>query len=124
MNILRKFALPPAGVLATVCLGYAMVVIDTTAVNVALPTIGDELAGSVTGLQWVVDGYVLVFAALLVAGGSAGDRFGPARVFTVGVVVFGVASAACAVAPCATWSVPDTGTAWLIRLSVSRRRGW
>lgn len=94
----RTFALPPAWVLATVCLGYAMVVVDTTAVNVALPTIGDDLAGSVSGLQWVVDGYVLVFAALLVAGGSAGDRFGPAAVFAVGVAVFGAFSAACALA--------------------------
>lgn len=85
--------------LIAVALGYFMVILDATAVNLALHAISRELGGGVTGLQWVVDGYTLAFAALLLSAGVAGDRFGPRRVFLAGLALFTVASAGCALAP-------------------------
>ncbi len=85
--------------LLAVSLGYFMVILDATAVNLALPAIGHDLGGGITGLQWVVDGYTLAFAALLLSAGVAGDRFGPRRVFLAGLLLFTAASAGCALAP-------------------------
>jgi EmrB/QacA subfamily drug resistance transporter len=85
-------------VLATV-LGSAMASLDATVVNVALPAIGDDLHVGVSGLQWIVTGYMLTLAALLLTGGSLGDHFGRRKVFVAGVVWFAVASVLCAVAP-------------------------
>lgn len=85
-------------VLATV-LGSGMVLLDTTAVNVALPTIGRDLGASLRGLQWIMSGYTLALAALILLGGSLGDRLGRRRVFIAGVIWFAVASAMCGVAP-------------------------
>jgi len=85
--------------LVAVSLGYFMVILDATAVNLALPALGQDLGGGITGLQWVVDGYTLTFAALLLSAGVAGDRFGPRRVFLTGLVLFTAASAGCALAP-------------------------
>ncbi|MFG2139999.1 MFS transporter [Streptomyces sp. NPDC048650] len=85
--------------LLAVCLGYFMVMLDVTVVTVALPVIGTALDAGVTGLQWVVDGYTLVFAGLLLFGGGLGDRLGSRRVFLAGLTVFTAASAGCAVAP-------------------------
>ena len=82
-----------------VSLGYFMVILDATAVNLALPALGQDLGGGITGLQWVVDGYTLAFAALLLSSGVAADRFGPRRVFLTGLVLFTAASAGCALAP-------------------------
>jgi DHA2 family methylenomycin A resistance protein-like MFS transporter len=85
--------------LIAICLGYFMVILDATVVNVALPALGHDLGGGVSGLQWVVDGYALVFGALLLSAGSVGDRLGGRHVFELGLVVFTLASAACAAAP-------------------------
>ena len=85
--------------LIAVALGYFMVILDATAVNLALPAISRDLGGGVTGLQWVVDGYTLAFAALLLSAGVTGDRFGPRRVFLAGLALFTAASAGCALAP-------------------------
>ena len=85
--------------LLAVSLGYFMVILDATAVNLALPALRQDLGGGITGLQWVVDGYTLAFAALLLSSGVAGDRFGPRRVFLTGLVLFTAASAGCALAP-------------------------
>jgi MFS family permease len=63
-------------VLFTMCFALAMAMLDNTVVNVALPTISRELGAGVSELQWIVDGYVLVFASLLLTGGIAGDRYG------------------------------------------------
>ncbi|MDT7641427.1 MAG: transporter, family, methylenomycin resistance protein, partial [Pseudonocardiales bacterium] len=60
--------------LVALCLGYFMVILDVTVVAVAVPSIGRDLSVGVTGLQWVVDGYTLVFAMLLLPSGGAGDR--------------------------------------------------
>lgn len=80
-------------VLAVLCLSVLLVSIDNTIVNVALPTISRELSASTSDLQWVVDGYTLAFAALLLLGGALGDRFGRRRVLQAGLVAFAVTSA-------------------------------
>jgi MFS transporter, DHA2 family, methylenomycin A resistance protein len=82
-----------------ICLGYFMVILDATAVNLSLPALGRDLGGGVGALQWVVDGYTLTFAALLLTAGSLGDRFGAHRVFCAGLGLFVAASAACGLAP-------------------------
>ncbi len=84
--------------LATV-LGSSMALLDSTVVNVALPTIGRHLNASLAGLQWTVTAYTLTLAGLILLGGSLGDRFGRRRVFLIGVVWFAVASALCGLAP-------------------------
>ena len=89
-------------VIAATVLGSGMASIDATVVGIALPTIGREFHATVAQLQWVVNGYTLSLAALLLVGGSLGDRFGRRRIFAIGVVWFTVASAACAIAPGAT----------------------
>lgn len=81
------------------CAGYFLVLLDVTIVNVALPAIGSGLGTDVGGLQWVVDGYALALAALMLTSGTAGDLYGHRRVVLAGLVVFGVGSLACGVAP-------------------------
>ncbi|MEJ7844921.1 MAG: DHA2 family efflux MFS transporter permease subunit [Acidimicrobiales bacterium] len=80
-------------------LGSGMAFLDGTIVNVALPAIGEDLDADLTGLQWVLDSYLVTLTALVLLGGSLGDRFGRRRIFLVGVVIFVVASAACGAAP-------------------------
>jgi DHA2 family methylenomycin A resistance protein-like MFS transporter len=92
-------------VLAALCLGQFMIQLDLTIVNVALPSIGRDLGASVAGLQWVVDGYSLALASLLLIGGRVGDRSGHKRVYLTGLAVFGVGSGLCALAPSAGWLV-------------------
>lgn len=84
--------------LATV-LGSGMAFLDATVVNVALPSIGEDLDAGLSGLQWTVNGYALTLAGLLLIGGSLGDHFGRRKVFVIGVAWFSVASLLCAVAP-------------------------
>ncbi len=85
--------------LLAVCLGYFMVILDTTIVNVALPALRQDLGASVSGLQWVVDGYLLMLAALLLSGGVLSDRAGARRVFQLGLGLFVLASVGCGLAP-------------------------
>jgi MFS transporter, DHA2 family, methylenomycin A resistance protein len=80
-------------------LGFFMITLDAVVVNVALPSIRAGLGGGITGLQWVVDGYTLMFAALLLSAGSVSDRIGARRAFGAGLAVFVLASAACGLAP-------------------------
>jgi EmrB/QacA subfamily drug resistance transporter len=84
--------------LATV-LGSSLAMLDSTVVNVALERIGSDLDADFSGLQWTVNGYTLTLAALILLGGSLGDRFGRRRVFVLGVVWFAVASLLCGLAP-------------------------
>ncbi|WTJ30697.1 MFS transporter [Streptomyces luteogriseus] len=91
--------------LLAVCAGYFMVILDVTVINVAVPVVGRELSASLTGIQWITDGYTLVLAGFLLTGGALGDRLGNRRVFCWGVVVFTAASAACALAPGAAFLV-------------------
>ncbi|WP_240812176.1 MFS transporter [Brevibacterium linens] len=82
-----------------VVLGFFIVMLDTTIVNVALPDMAASLNTQVATLQWVVDSYTLVFAALLLTAGAACDRIGARKVYILGLVAFGVLSIACALAP-------------------------
>ena len=86
-------------VLVATVLGTSMVMLDSTVVNVALPTIGRRLNASLAGLQWTVTAYTLTLAGLILLGGSLGDRLGRRRVFMVGVVWFALSSALCGLAP-------------------------
>ncbi|MGH8933489.1 MAG: DHA2 family efflux MFS transporter permease subunit [Egibacteraceae bacterium] len=90
----------PAGrwVLFATVLGSGVAALDATVVNVALPQIGAELGANVSGLQWTLNGYLLTLAALILLGGSLGDRYGRRRVFVIGVIWFAVASALCGAA--------------------------
>ena len=81
------------------CAGYFLVLLDVTIVNVALPSIRSGLQAGVAGLQWVVDGYAVALAALMLAAGSAGDIYGHRRVVLAGLTLFGAASLACGIAP-------------------------
>jgi MFS family permease len=87
------------GILSICCTSLFVVGLDTTIVNVALPTIGEGFRVGTRGLEWVVNAYTLVLASLLISSGAVADRFGRRRVFQIGLVVFGVASIACALAP-------------------------
>jgi DHA2 family methylenomycin A resistance protein-like MFS transporter len=83
--------------LTAICLGFFMIQIDATIVNVALPAIGRDVGGSIASLQWVVDSYVLVLAAGMLPAGSIADRLGARRVFEFGLIAFTAASLLCAV---------------------------
>src|SRR5437763_9334716 len=85
--------------LLALCLGYFMTILDVTIVNVALVNIKEQLSANVTGLQWIVDGYALVFASLLLTGGALGDRRGRRTVFLAGLALFTLASTLCSLAP-------------------------
>jgi MFS transporter, DHA2 family, methylenomycin A resistance protein len=89
----------PGWSLAAALLGFFMVTLDAVIVNVALPDIRRELASGMSGLQWVVDGYTLMFAALLLSAGSLADRIGARRASVAGMAVFVLASVACGLAP-------------------------
>src|SRR5271165_559765 len=84
-------------VLMVAILGSAMAFIDGTAVNVALPTLQRDLNADAASLQWVVEGYSLFLAALILIGGSLGDLFGRRRVFLIGIALFAGASLLCAI---------------------------
>jgi DHA2 family methylenomycin A resistance protein-like MFS transporter len=94
-----KPAVPALLVLLTLSIGFVMAMIDVTAVNTALSDISLDLAVPLTGLVWVVDGYTLTFAALLLAGGALADRYGPKTVYQGGLALFIGASVLCALAP-------------------------
>lgn len=79
--------------------GSGLAMLDATVVNIALREIGSELGAGFTELQWIINAYTLTLAALILLGGSLGDRFGRRRVFLVGVVWFAVASLLCGLAP-------------------------
>ncbi|SCL15024.1 drug resistance transporter, EmrB/QacA subfamily [Micromonospora rhizosphaerae] len=93
------------GTLLAATLASGMVFLDATVVNVALPRLGAELRATVAGLQWTINGYLLMLAAFVLLGGALGDRFGRRRVFLLGVVWFAGASLLCGLAQ---------GTGWLI----------
>jgi DHA2 family methylenomycin A resistance protein-like MFS transporter len=88
-----------AAALLSVCLGFFVIQLDVTIVNVALPAIQREIGGSLAGLQWVIDAYTLALASIMLTAGAAADRAGSRKVFTIGLTVFAIGSAACAAAP-------------------------
>jgi MFS transporter, DHA2 family, methylenomycin A resistance protein len=85
--------------LAAICLGFLIITLDATIVNVALGPIVDDLGGTLSSAQWIVSAYVLAFATFLLTGGAWSDRIGSKRAFMIGLGLFGVASAGCAAAP-------------------------
>src|ERR1700761_8831626 len=85
--------------LLAVCLGTFMLLIDVTIVNVALPAMAEDLDTSFSSLQWVVDGYALALAALVLGTGSIGDIVGHRRTYVGGLVLFALASLVCGLAP-------------------------
>src|SRR6202521_3353646 len=86
-------------ILAATILGSSMAFIDGTVVNVALPALQSSLHATLADVQWVVESYALFLAALLLIGGSLGDRYGRRKIFAAGVVLFTVASVWCGLAP-------------------------
>jgi MFS transporter, DHA2 family, methylenomycin A resistance protein len=108
MTVLARAARPDTGprqsrhataALAAAVLGFFVVTLDAVVVNVALPSMGADLGGGITGLQWVVDGYTLLFAAMLLSAGALSDRVGARQAFGCGIGLFVLASAACGLAP-------------------------
>jgi EmrB/QacA subfamily drug resistance transporter len=85
--------------LAATIIGSGIALLDSTVVNVALPTIQRSLGGGLAGEQWVANGYLLTLGSLILIGGSLGDLYGERRIFALGVIGFGVASLLCAIAP-------------------------
>jgi MFS family permease len=106
----------PAGrwVLASTILASAMAFIDSTALNVVLPSLQKSLQATATDLFWILNAYLLMLAALILVGGSLGDRLGRKRIFMIGIFVFICASAACGLAP---------GTSTLITFRVIQGMG-
>jgi EmrB/QacA subfamily drug resistance transporter len=90
---------PQRLILLAAILGSAVVAIDSSVVNVALPAIERDLGGGLSAQQWVSNAYLLTVGSLILIGGSLGDIFGERRVFTIGVVAYGLISVACALAP-------------------------
>ena len=85
--------------LAVAVAGSGVVFLDGTVVNVALPEIGRDLDASTSSLQWILNGYLLTLASLILLGGSLGDRYGRRRIFMLGTGLFTFASLLCAIAP-------------------------
>ncbi|MHB8295522.1 MAG: MFS transporter [Acidimicrobiales bacterium] len=102
MSSPRGIGPPSARVLVAACVGYGMVTLDTTVVNVALPSTSHALQTTTTGLEWVLDGYSLSFAVFLLSAGALSDRRGAKEVFLAGLVLFPMASLACGLAPTIT----------------------
>lgn len=95
----RQDSRRPTLTLAAALLGFFIVTLDAVVVNVALPIVQRDLDTAISGLQWVVDGYTLMFAALLLTSGVLADRIGARSAFAAGVVIFSLASLACGLAP-------------------------
>ncbi len=91
--------------LAAMCFALFMVMLDNTVVNVALPSIQDDLQTSIAGLEWTVNAYTLAFGVLLVTGGRLGDIFGRRRVFLIGVVLFAASSAFIGFSQSSAWLI-------------------
>ncbi len=92
-------------ILPATILGSSLSFIDGSVVNVALPALQSDLHASLAAVQWIVNGYMLMLASLILPGGSAGDRFGRSRMFQVGLTGFVAASIACAMAPGVVWLI-------------------
>jgi EmrB/QacA subfamily drug resistance transporter len=120
-----RFGTPAARwVITASALGSGIAFLDGTVVNVALPAIADDLDAGVGGLQWTLDAYLVTLSALLLLGGSVGDRYGRRRAFLAGLVGFVAASIACGLAPniellVAARAVQGVGAAFLVPNSLS-----
>jgi EmrB/QacA subfamily drug resistance transporter len=90
-----KLKYSPWLVLATLCLGFFMILLDTTIVNVAIPALSDHLNAELSDILWILNAYILTYAVLLITAGRLGDLYGPKLLFMAGLVIFTAASAAC-----------------------------
>lgn len=99
----------PGLTLFAACLGFVVVILDVSVVNVATKALGADFGGSLSGLEWVINGYTLTFAAFLLTAGAMGDRYDPKQIFMAGFALFAVTSLACGAAP--RWS-PSSPPAW------------
>ena len=111
-------------VLAATILASAMTFIDGSIVTIALPALQSDLGAAFASLQWIVNAYALFLGGLILVGGAAGDRLGRRRIFTIGLVVFAIASLACAISPGVAWlivarSVQGIGAALLVPQSLA-----
>ena len=111
-------------VLPAIILGSSLSFIDGSVVNVALPAMRQSLGADLATMQWVVNGYMLTLASLILLGGAAGDRYGRRRIFIVGLIGFTAASLACGLAPSAGWLVASrfaqgTAAAFLVPASLA-----
>jgi EmrB/QacA subfamily drug resistance transporter len=98
MNVATNLLSTKRWTLAVVCAATAMLMLDIAVVNTALSRIAEDLDTGLSGLQWVVDAYTLALASVVLTAGSLADRFGRKRLFTIGLIIFTVSSAACAAA--------------------------
>ena len=110
--------------LAAMCFALFMIMLDNTVVNVALPSIQEDLGASLPALEWTVNIYPLTFAVLLVTGGRLGDILGRRRMFLFGVVVFALSSAAIGLAPDQGWliagrAIQGVGAAFMMPATLS-----
>ena len=96
-------------ILLVLCLSLLVVVIDSTVLNTALPTLARKLSAGTSALQWITDAYTLCFAALLIPAGALGDRFGRRRGLVAGLVVYALGSLAAAFATSADVRIADRG---------------
>src|SRR5262249_1584496 len=92
-------------ILMATILGSAMAFIDMTVVNVALPALQKTLNATVTDVQWVIEAYSLFLSALVLVGGSLGDRFGRRRIYAIGITVFALSSVWCGASPTIDWLI-------------------
>src|ERR1700712_92209 len=90
-----RIVVSPWLILIVLALGFFMILLDTTIVNVAIPSMMDGLNASLDQILWVLNAYILVYAVLLITAGRLGDMFGPKRLFLSGLILFVLASAAC-----------------------------
>ncbi len=95
----------PWTVLPALCLGFFMIMLDTTIVNIAVPTLVSTFSTGITAVGWVHSAYLLTFAVLLLVTGRLGDRFGPRPVFITGLFVFTLSSVACGLSPSIGWLI-------------------
>jgi len=95
--------------LMAVAFGLFMIMLDNTVVNVALPSIAKDLKIGISELEWIVTGYALVFAALLITGGKLADMFGRRKIFVIGLAIFSASSLACGLAPNAAFLIGARG---------------
>src|SRR5437764_14256698 len=110
--------------LFAMCFALFMIMLDNTVVNVALPSIQRDLHTTPGNLEWTINAYILSFAALILLGGKLGDRFGRKRIFILGLAIFSLSSAACALSTTDTQliaarAVQGVGGALLNPLSLS-----
>src|SRR5436305_228029 len=92
-------------IMASVILASAMAFIDSTALNVVLPSLQKELNATAADLFWMLNSYLLMLAALVLPGGSLGDKLGRKKIFMIGISVFILSSAACGFAPTVLWLI-------------------